>query len=357
MLPWALLATVLAGAGVAGFACRDALRIAFPFEETVAHARERISRHEEHFASDQAYAASLPLLAPRGGNRDAGPIVGTRVHWTRVKPGAVEYPALSDLAIDRDLSDKLGKDWLDASPDLWRDLDFGWMAQLAGYDYWDVEKNSVADPSDLRGPEPLGSDLSAWARLRLAKGLQENALSSASAEVKELARLCLTTERLEPGLYGILLLAYVRQAQEKAGGRPFGIELGRLRRALWGAYAFTRLETPPEYAGYSDHFAVGRCIALHDGAWGALLIRAELREARPAEYRRLEVLLANATDCRLGRIREKWAATDEPPHLPTWWERALWRWAPGLRRAQGETLVAIGAQDWFKGYERERSGK
>jgi hypothetical protein len=352
-----LLVLVLAGVAVAGFSYHEAVQ-ALSFQETVARTRERIARHEKEFTNDQAYVASLPLFAHRNGTRDAGPLIGPRVHWIRMKPGAVDYPAISDLAIDRGLSDKLGKDWLNASPELWRGLDFGWMAQLADCDYWDVERNSASDPSDLKGPEPFGSDLSAWAMLRLAKGLHENALSSAIAEVRELARLCFTTERLDSGLHGIALLAQVRRAQETAKGQPDGIELQRIQRALWGAYAFTRIETPPEYARYFDRLAVGRCVGLHDGAWGALVIRAELRDARPEEYRRLELLLARAPECRLGRIREKWALSDAPPERrATWWERTLWRWSPAWRRSQVETLVAIGAQDWFKGYDRDRPAK
>lgn len=351
------LVLMLSGGAVAGLSYHDVAAFVYPFHDTVARARERIARNEKELASDQAYIAGLPLFAHREGMHEAGPLIGPRIHWRRMKPGAVDYAAISDLVIDSGLSDKLGTDWLNASPELWRGLDFAWMAQLADRDHWDVEKNSVSDPSDLLEPEPLGSDLFAWAKLRLAKGLHEKALSSAVAEVEALARLCFTTERLGLGLYGVALLSDVRRAQEKAEGPPPSrIELQRAQRALWGAYAFARLETPPEYAGHFDRLSLGRCIALHDGVRGALLVRAELHDAYPEEYRRLELLLARTPECRLGKIRAKWAASDDLPELrATGWKRVLWRWSPAWRRSQGEWLVAIGAQDWFKGYGRDRA--
>jgi hypothetical protein len=357
-----LLILVLVGGGVVCLLCLPYFRMyksGFAFDVTVSRAGKMIASHEREFLSDQAYAASLPIFAPRAGTRDAGPLIGPRIHWTRVKPGAVDYAALSDGAIDRGIFDKIGEDWLNAPPELWHRLDFGWMAQLAQFDYWDIEKNSVSDPSDLIGPDPLSGDLFAWAELRLAKGLHENTLSSAVAEVEELARLCFTTERHSLGLYGIALLADIRRAREKARLPRFEADLGRINRALWGAIAFARLETPPEYARDYDHLVVGRCAALQYGAWSAIMTRPELRESRFREYGRLDLLLARTPECRLGRIRQRWALSDElaAPRdaSSSWWERLLWRWSPAWRRVQGEILVAIGAQDWFKRYDRVRA--
>ena len=355
-----LLALVLAGVGVAWLPYYRMYQSAFAFDVTVTRAGKVIAPHETEFLSDQAYAAGQPFFASRKGTRDAGPLIGPRIHWTIVKPGSVQHAALSDAVIDGDVFDKLGKDWISAPPDLWRGLDFGWMAQLARCDHWDIEKNSVSDPSDLVGPDPVAGDLFAWGRLRLAKGVHENALSSAVAEVEDLARLCFTAERHSLGMYGIALLADARRAREKGGLPHPGVDLGRIQRALGGAIAFARLETPPEYASNFDHLMVGRCAALQYGAWSAIMIRANLRGSRAEEYRRLDLLLGRTPECRLGRIRERWALPDESPHPDdaggrSWWERLLWRWSPAWRRIQGEILVGIGAQDWFKGYERNRS--
>jgi hypothetical protein len=333
-------------------------RTGFAFDVSVARTGESIQRHSEKFLDDQIYVAGLPLFAKRSGTRDAGPVIGPRVHWFRVKPGGVEYPSLSDLAIDRSLHDKLGDDWLNAAPELWRGVDFGWMDELTQLDFWDLEENSVSDPVDLLGPRPDSFDLWTWAELRLAKGFRENALPAAVTEVEDLARLCFTTERLSTALDGIAILTFVRTAQKRAGGFPSGPDLGRIRRAFFGSIAFARLETPPEFAATFDMLRVGRCSALHDGSSIALLIRAELHGSRSEEYRRLEGLLARTPECGLRRIRERWALPDDlTPQGNSWWDRSLWRWSPAWRRVQGEILIAIGAQDWFKGYDLHPSRK
>jgi hypothetical protein len=230
------------------------------------------------------------------------------------------------------------------------------MAQLSQLDYWDLEQNSISSTIDLLGPTPHLSDLLSWAELRLVKGLHENALPAAVAEVQELARLCFTTEELGTHMDGIALLATVNTARKKAGGLSRVADLRRIQRALYGAVAFTRLETPPEYAASFDHVVVGRCAALHEGARAALVARADLIDSRAEEYRRLELLLARAPECRLRRLRERWALPDRASpedHASSWWDRILWLWSPVWRRVQGETLVAIGAQDWFQAYDRE----
>jgi hypothetical protein len=354
-----LLVVLLVGAGVAGLA-NSRLRGPpdFTFDASVARAGKAIAGHEAQFLDDQAYLASHPLFAPRKGARDAGSVIGPRIHWVRVRPGTLDYPALSDDAIDRGLYDKLGADWLDAPPERWSGLDFGWMAQLAQQDFWDLERNSISDPDDLLRPEPLSSDLFAWAELRLARGLHENALPAAVAEVQELARLCFTTEHFATHIAGIALLASVNEAQKKSAGSLPWAELGRIQRSLFGAQAFARLETPPQYAPDFDKLVVGRCAALGDGAWTALLTRAELVDSHPEEYRRLESLLVHAPECRLRRIRERWALPDEITLKDrSGWDGILWRWSPAWRRFHGETLVAIGALDWFKGYDRAPAAK
>lgn len=347
-----LLALLLVGAGLACLAYHRLYR-GFAFARTVARTGESIRRHRTEFLEDQAYAAGLPSFARRGGTRDAGPVIGPRIRWVRRGAGAIELAALSGGAIDRGLRDRVDDDWPHAAPELWRDLDFGWMGQLAELDLWDLEQNSVSDPDDLVGPEPDVADLTTWAKLRLARGLHEGTLPAAVAEVEDLARLCFTTERLSPQLAGLALLSFVYRAQRQAGGPPPAPDLGRIRRALYGARAFARLETPPGDGPTFDQLRVGRCAALHDGAWVALLARPSLREPRSAEYRRLEDLLARSPECRLRSLRARWALPDDAtPRGDTWWDRALWSGSTAWRRRQGEILVAIGAQDWLADYDR-----
>lgn len=50
-------------------------------EATVARLRAEFAAHREAFLGDQRFLASLPIFAPRSGNRDAGPLTGPRVRW------------------------------------------------------------------------------------------------------------------------------------------------------------------------------------------------------------------------------------------------------------------------------------
>jgi hypothetical protein len=355
-----VVTVLLGGGGLVAFTFYRVYRSAGAFDVSVARTQKLIATHEQRFLEDQAYLAGLPLFAPRKGTRDAGPVIGPRIHWVRMKPGVVDYPALSGDAIDRGLYDKLGEDWLNALPERWIGLDFGWMGLLAQLDYWDLEQNSVGDPTDLHGPEPLSEDLLAWAELRLAKGLSEKALAPALAEVQDLARLCFTAERFNSNFDGIRLLATVKLAQKRAGGPLPNVDLGRIQRGFFGALPFARLETPPEYAATFDRIAVGRCAALHEGAWTAIAVRPGLFDSRVEEFNRLEQLFTRTPQCRLGRMRERWALPDDVTptyYASSWWDRILWQWSPAWRRIQGEFLVAIGAQEWFKGYDRESSVK
>jgi hypothetical protein len=328
------------------------------FEASGSRARAALVAHRQVFMDDQRWLASLPMFAPRAGNRDAGPLIGPRVHWTLAARRSADPRAL-----DRSAIDKLGDDWVHAGSDVWGAIDLGWMAHLAEYDLWDVDQNSIPPGTQffVTDAEPDLADLAAWAKLRIAKGAHDGALGSAVAEVQELARLCFTAERFETQMAGLVTLGILRHAREQLGA-PVAApamdreSIGRVRRAIFGARAFGRLETPASYEVDFARIAVGRCAALHDGSHTALLLRAQLHEARPAEYQHMERLLAGSPECRLPSVRRRWALPDDErvSEPKAWWDRILMRRIPAYRRFVGETLLAISQQDWFKQYEKGR---
>jgi hypothetical protein len=343
-----VLCTVLGSAALAYFGIyRPNIR----FEAIVSHAREKIAKHEREFFAGEERLAKAPLFGPRTGTRDASPLIGPRIHWVMVKQGVIDHRALSSLAIDRSLHDRIGKNHLNAPKVLWKDLDFGWMRELKDKDYWDLESNSIFDPSSYIGPAPALEDLYAWAELRLAKGMAEGDLAKAEDEVLDLARLCFTAESLSPEVYGTLLLSIVNQAR-KGEGAPTVADCDEIRGAIFGALAFARLETPREYWGRIDHLTVGRCTAIADGARAALLLRPMLAPSRPEEYREMERILERNPDCRLRSIREgfRWA-DDQVVQGESAWERVLWKHSLLYRRVIAQILLGIGGQDWFRSYD------
>ncbi len=336
---------------------------------------EALARYREAFLEDQRLAASLPILARRSGNRDAGLVIGPRVGWLAADPKSLEpwrrtLPEdARGLEMDDDLPRKLGKEWLDARPALWAGLDFGWMSGLGGYDFWDLERHAPErDPEiPFRVATPNVSKLFAWAKLRLAKGLREDAPGKAIREVEELARLCATTEDAGVVAMGLGLLRVADKARVRAAssprapkdlGKPIGPEgLERLRRAMWGAVAYAELRASTAYDGDWDRIAIGRCAALGHGLATALATRPILAEAYAAEYRRLGRLLASSPECRLERLRRLWSQPDAMDldailAEASWPARLAVRWIPGARTRFGEVLLAISEQDWFRLYRQ-----
>ena len=223
------------------------------------------------------------MFASRSGNRDAGPLIGPRVHWM-LAAGRPNPASVAGMTLDPSVIGTLGDGWMHAGPDVWSGIEFGWMVSLAEYDYWDVDRNAVPpEPDSWSDTEPDSRELWAWSKLRIAKGVHEHALAPALAEVQELARLCLTVERFPTQLAGIAMLRQVRRAAEAEApalsSRTADAEsTDRMLRAISAARGFARLEISASYEADLAKVVVGRCAALHDGLRTALLVRAQLRE-------------------------------------------------------------------------------
>ncbi len=344
-------------------------------EGSRARQGEALARYREAFLEDQRFAATLPVFARRIGDRDAGPVIGPRVGWWASDPRTLDPwrqtqpESARGLEMDEELPKKIGKEWLDARPALWAGLDFSWMSSLPSYDFWDLQRHGPpTDPNDVfRGPTPNVSKLFAWAKLRLAKGLREGAPAKAIRDVEELARLCASTEDTGVLAMGVGLLAVADKARGRAAssprapkdlGKPIGPEgLERLRRAMWGALAYAELRARADHDGDWERIAIGRCAALGHGLAAALTVRPFLAEAYAAEYQRLDKLLAASPECRLDRLRRLWSrpaptTLDALAADRAWPARLAIRWVPGARTLEGEVVLAIGEQDWFRLYRQ-----
>jgi len=278
------------------------------------------------------------------------------VSWRLAGPGASSKRG--SQALNPAILERLGDGWLHAGPELWSGVDLSWMRDLAPYDHWDVDYNS-APPSTCFpfDAEPDLRDLFGWAKLRIAKGVHDGAVEPALDEVQELARLCFTTERHENLLFGMGILGLVRRARGDLG-LPLPVtgindeDMTRLLRATWAAVAFAQLHAPASSEDDFARIAVGRRAALDEGLRTALFVRPLLGSAWRAEYAQMVRLLAAAPDCRLAAMRSRWATPDDPQagRPDGFWGRLLWR-LPWTRRHDGEVLVAISEQDWFRRYE------
>jgi len=336
------------------------------------HQAAALAKYHQAFLEDQRFAARLPILAHRAGNRDASLVIGPRVGWIVVDPQTRDRyqgslpPSARGLELDAGLVEKIGKHWLEVAPAIWANLDFTWMSRLADYDYWDLDRFSPEPfpPGYLHGPAPDFGKLAAWAKLRLAKGLHGDPVS-AIREVEQLARLCSTAEETGVIAMGLSLLRLADKARDRAAslrhvardlGRPLDqTEGARLHRALWGAIAHTELRASTAYDADWNQIAIGRCAALAHAMGPALLERPLLLHSYRAEYERLGRLLASSPECRLRRLRKLWAQPDHADIAASlegtsWPMRLAIRWVPSVRTLFGEILLAISEQDWFRNY-------
>lgn len=316
-------------------------------------ARDALARHRQAILDDQAKLAELELLARRPFARDAGALIAPRLRWI-----GAGRPEGGERALDPKAGERLGEDWVHAAPGAWAGVDLAWLSELAAYDHWDVDAGEgPVDPAIPRGREPSAVELFTWAELRIAKGVHDGAPGPALREVLDLARLCFTAERGWGQRAGVALLSLVRKAEEKLQLAPLpGTDqetVARIGRAAWGAVAMARLVTPAEYEADFARLPVGRCAALHEGLADALVLRGRLRAARPEAYAHMDRLLAAAPDCRLARLRARWAAPDDPRVLaPASVTDRILLALPGGRHALGELLLGIVEQEWLNLYER-----
>jgi len=363
----ALLALVVA-VGLAWYTARTAV------DRSAARQGAALAKYHQAFLDDQRFAATLPIFARRSGDRDASLVIGPRVGWIVADPKAIERYRQSlpedarGLELDAGVAEKVGKDWLDSEPALWTGLDFSWMSRLAAYDYWDLDRNSPDPfpPGWLRGPSPDITKLSAWTKLRLAKGIREGDPAVAIREAEELARLCVNADEIGVVQDGLHLLHLIEQARERAPsssgvvgalGQPVGKEgIRRLGRAAWGATAYAELRASPTHDADWGRITVGKCAALASGLVGAVVARPLLDGSHRTEYERLGRILASSPECRLHRLRLAWSRPG-PADLTasldgsSWLERFAIRWIPGARALLGEVLMAISEQDWFRQYD------
>jgi hypothetical protein len=351
-------------------------------EDRVARLAASIERHREAFLADQGRAAGHPALAPRAGDRDAGPFLNPRVPWSG-SGGALDAwrralpPDAPSLALGEARARSIPKEWWKTPPETWSGLDFGWMAALGAYDRWDLDAASPRAGGDFRHWDPPIPDfgtLAAWSRLRLAKGLADGRPAEAAAEVADVARLLLTTEHLLGVMSGIQILTLSDRAREEAGAPPGawpGLDpatAAAARRAAQGAVTFFRLDTPDRFAGDASRIAFARCAAIEEGLRVELFVRPVLGPARPEAFARLGRALGEARDCRLTRLRRAWLesadhawgreevcgeAAPAGPTGPLACEvQLLALRLPPVRSLYGAWLTAIGGPDWLAGYER-----
>jgi hypothetical protein len=338
--------------------------------------RERVDADWKQFRvaieADEARWKADPLLAPHDGP-DAAPLLHHWVGFEKEPHGPPLPPAAMDALRG------WGADWVKHTDELdVAGVDLAWMATLHTFGFWDLESEGPLKSRPLMvltEPSVEVGSLLALAKARLGQGLKQGDPRAAAREVRELARLCFTTEQLIGSMIGIALLAVERRAHEEAVARHQDVdgwtpisedEQRSLRRALWVAAAPTSFLAGPELAAV--RLPVGECAGLREGLGSALMLHEFARDHEAARYATLGAAL-EASGCRLRRVRAAWANPSSvealtsggnvfcmsEPGQPTSDcsipEATLL--LPFVKSFLGATLSSIATPDWFKQYRPE----
>lgn len=281
--------------------------------------REDWARFEPRIVSDQARWTAEPLVGPHPG-ADAAPFLSGYVRWEEDRRDSPIPAALSEQLRTWD------DDFAHVDDAAVEELDLGWLSQLPKYGFWDLE--SAGSPLERAAfelwtePLPRFADVANVAKARLLQGLKRGDARAAAAEVRELARLCLTTEVLIGNMTAVALIGHERRAHEEAvkrgqpveGWTPFSqADQQALKRALWAAPAPVQLLATAPLAGQS--LRVGRCAGLREGIGVAFSLRRFMGEELPGRYAELTEALAKS-DCRLRRPRVAWSDPQAKGALP-----------------------------------------
>ena len=331
-------------------------------------------RYRARIEADTARWKHDPLFAPHEGG-DAAALLFAHVRWEKDTVRPDPAPPVVSAAFKT-----WGLDWPRHAAELeLSGVDLAWMSQLEHFGFWDLE-----------GPDSPGHDLpfepvtetipnfvdaQLLGKLRLAQGLQSGGPVRAAAEVRQLARLCLSSESLVGEMIGVALLGIERRVHEEAvrrglpvdGWTPISEEdQASLQRVLWVAPASFDLLASEALAARRP--AIGDCAGLREGLNLAFYLDGYLREELPARYESLGRALADPR-CRLRRLRAAWGLSGQKGQLPV----GAGACPPGTETAQNpacaapgplgrlpllraylaQMLVATATPDWFRRYRSD----
>lgn len=222
----------------------------------------------QSYVEDINFLARFDLLLSRSSHvRDAGHFLNSRLYWSPL-PDGVRTSVQGSLVpvLVREELLRLRGDWLEKAfkAKRWK-FDLRFFENLRDFDFWDLEDASpIADliaahryipPSRL--PIPEVADLIAAAKLRLMVGSLNGDSTRALSDVRELARLMLTTENMQMVLAALAILDEERSAYRfyvdnnqipASGWAPVDRNLTRrARRAVKTTRAYLHLWTQEDF--------------------------------------------------------------------------------------------------------------
>jgi hypothetical protein len=202
------------------------------------------------------------------------------------------------------------------------------MKDLRRFDHWDVHKScpgcvsSEVETRRLNFRTPDRRHLQGWAKLRLVKGLRDSKLDEASAEVRDLARLLMSTESAINVGTALRIHRFEREAIDHAyrvGMRlpeylqPLSVEVLEVYKRACSA-ALAMFQATRSSVAISTIYArkqpvLCRCTGIAEGMLFAAAAGQDLRRlAAPQQDRVMNEIIRNDRQCRLTPIRKMWSS-------------------------------------------------
>jgi hypothetical protein len=223
------------------------------------------------------------------------------------------------------------KDWLRHAADASLvGVSFAWMKKLPDFAYWDFEATGPGADLIARGvadaplPTPDFRPLNAWVKLRLLSALQGEPAGVAFADVEQLARLALSTQRYSGILTGLSWLVQENRTAQllRAKGVDAAPSLSEdeakvIRRAVWAEGDY--LDVGASAGVAAQVFPVGRprlgaCAAVAERLPTLLAERATLNPYYPDRFAAAAATLDRvAADCRPMQLLSRW---HDPAYVP-----------------------------------------
>jgi hypothetical protein len=291
------------------------------------------SKHLSLYSEDVAYVEKFGFLKELEENHqkaesNAGLVLNSKLFWQPLDhPNKTRTEPVIPIDVREDLM-RLRTNWIRQSSRVKRmkaNLDF--FNGLENYDHWDIEiKSPISDLIDQgvfvpppRLPIPEVSDLLAAVKLRLMRANLQEDYALALKDVRQFARLLLTTENTQLVIAGLAVLDHERHAyryyvDEKSfppdKWQPVDRNFTRrARRAILATRGYLHLWTKPailEQVFLSGRTPIGFCSAANEAFPFEESIRPLLEPRLPFEqsfreaYARLDRIFAKAKRiCRL----------------------------------------------------------
>ena len=231
-------------------------------------ARDSQAKNLQAYLEDINYLSRFELLRPRTeGTTDAGTVLNAKVFWApKPEDFRLTHPGAAKPIVPPPIREELLRlryEWMEKSFKARRmKADLSFFDHLRNFDHWNIEIGSPIEDltkahlfiPPVRLPIPEVSDLLAAAKLRLMQGDINKDSLKALSDVRELARLLLTTESMQMVLAGLAILDEERMAYrhfvdkgvlESTAWSPVDRNITRrARRAILATREFLHLWTP-----------------------------------------------------------------------------------------------------------------